>query len=280
MINIKDKNLPLSSIAWVLLAGILLSSCGGMRQLQEDLRNSREPGKDKFIVTSDNTEIESKKLTFKSPLFKAQKVVLDNGTEVKVKDIIAYQDDNAFYLRLHQNPYGFAHRMKRGPINMYRAISSETYYDPGGGPRVYNSPGTSMGGRNGSWSSSGSMSRRTVYHYFLEKNNGRTLLDFTPANVETMVSDYQPAMDFINQYKETRKKAKRWSLINTAAVLGGAVLMATSVSSSSDKIKPHGYVGFGLFIGGLVNGIFNKLRKIKNVNNLVLAVDEYNRKRK
>lgn len=250
----------------LVLAGVLLSSCTGMRQLREDLKNSREPDKDKFVVTN-GTEIESKKLTFKSPLFKAQKVVLDDGTEVKIRDVEAYQDDNAYYLRLNQYPYGFAHRMKRGAINMYLAVSSETVYDPGAGARIYNS-----GSRT--WSSTGGYTRRTRYHYFLEKDNSKRLLQFTPDNVENMVRGYTPAMEFMDIYKNNKKKYKTWSLVNTGAVLAGLVMMLTSVEG--DKVKPHGYAGVGLFLGGLISGFVNKINKVKNVTNLSLAVDEYN----
>ena len=100
--------------------------------------------------------------------------------------------------------------------------------------------------------------------------------DFTPDRVETNVSDYAPAMDFVNDYKQTQRKVKTWSIINTTAVFGGLVLAGTLGANNSSASQSAGYGGLGLFLGGLVNGFVNKVRRGKNISNLELALDSYN----
>lgn len=182
---------------------------------------------------------------------------IDKDTRINAKDILAYQNSNAYYRRVEGQ---FAPRIKKGLINMY--VTTETYQEfqsssaPGGGAR---------------WRTR----TRNIYH--LQKGEG-FVVRFEPKILEEYVKDYPPAMEYIEEYKKQMKKIRTWSWINTGAVVGGIAMAAAAGIDQNDNLTPAGYAGVGLFVGGIVSGFVNKFRRIKPHRNLELALDEYNGK--
>ena len=72
------------------------------------------------------------------------------------------------------------------------------------------------------------------------------------------------------------KEVKTWSIIDTASVFGGLFLVGTLGANDTLVRQAAGYGCVGLFLGGLLNGFVNKVRRDKNASNLKLAVDAYN----
>lgn len=243
-----------SSLIWVTAIIPFLISCAGMRKMQEDVSNSREKEPKVFVEKTDGQLIEANEARLRSPLFGKSSIELDGNVKIPLTEVAAYQNNYAYY---HTTPNGFAPRIKKGLVNMYVATYSYMSYETG---------------------SHGSMHTRNNvrYVYYLQKGRFGRIEDFTPDRVEAYVSDYAPAMDFVNDYKQTQHKVKTWSIINTTAVFGGLIMAGTLGAGHSSVSKAAGYGGLGLFLGGLVNGFVNKVRRGKNSAKLELALDSYN----
>jgi hypothetical protein len=236
---------------------LFLFSCKGIHKMQEDVYNARDKDHKAFVEKKDGEIIEANEARLRSPLFGKTTIELDQDVRIPIKELRAYQNNEAYY---HTTPSGFAPRIKKGLINVYLATSTYTTYE---------SPGMSNG-------NVGRTKTHTRYIYYLQKGKDGTVETIKPKLVETYVSDYAPAMEYIDLYKQTQKKVATWSWINTAAVVGGLVLAGTSGIDKNDNVTVAGYGGLGLFVGGMVNGFVNKIRRFKNAKNLELAVDTYN----
>ena len=241
----------------LLVLCVLLFSCKSMRKFQEDTYNARDKDKQSFVKTIDGKVIEANEAVLRAPLFGKATIELDKETRIPVKDVVAYQNRSAYFHRIGGQ---FAPRIKHGPINMFH--TTETYQE-------YQGP--SMGNSRGGWRT------RTRTIYYLQKGDEGAIKTFSPDVTREFVSDYAPAMEYMDLYDHTQKKVKTWSLINTSAVIAGFVLAATGVKN--DQVNAAGYAGTGLVLGGLVNGFVNKVRRAKNVKNLELAIDTYNSQR-
>jgi hypothetical protein len=247
----------ISSLFLLLLISASLVSCVGARKFQEDTAMARDKEKKAFVETVDGTITEANAAVLRTPFLGKSTIELDKNTKIPTKEVVAYQNDRAYYRKIQGQ---FAPRIKKGLINMY--MTTETYTE-------YSAP--TMGNTGGFRTRN-----RTVY-YLQKGGDQATTNKFSPNLTREYVQDYAPAMEFIHVYDNNAKKAKIWSIVNTAAVAGGALLMITSgASSDGEKITGAGYTGAGLFFGGLVSGFVNKIRKAKNVKNLELAIDEYN----
>lgn len=240
----------------LIIAGIacLLFSCQAARRLQGDVYAARDKDHKAFVKKYDGEIIESSAARLRSPLFRKSTIELDNNISVPVKEVQAYQDDRAFYFK---SDMGFIPRVKKGLINMYQGERTYSSYDAG-------SPTTGGGG----WH------QNTVIIYYLQKGDSGPLEILRPQLVENYVQSYAPAMEYIDLYKQNKKKAAIWSIVNTTAVFGG--LLLTSQGFKHGKVDAVGGVSIALFGGGLINGFVNKFRKAHNYNNLGLAIDEYN----
>lgn len=237
---------------------IFLVSCAGMKRMQEDVSNSREKDKKAFVEKKDGQIIEGDEMKLRSPLFGKSTIEIDgSGEKIPVREIAAYQNNYAYY---HTTPSGFAPRFKKGLISMY--VGTATYTE-------YQAPSTMNGGFGGTRT-------RTRYVYYVQKGENGAVEAFSPKIVESYVSDYAPAMEFMNEFNQTQKKASRWSIINTTAVVGGLLLAGAAGLDKNNNATAVGYGGLGLFLGGIVNGFVNKVRKGKNYKNLELAIDAYN----
>jgi hypothetical protein len=231
-----------------------LFSCKSVQQMQEDRQNAREKDRKSFVQKTDGEIIEANEARLRQPLFGKSTIELDQDQRIPLRDIRAYQNNEAYYLR---TPLGFSPRIKKGLINVYLATEMYTTYEA---PSGYGRPGGTR--------------THTRYVYYLQKGNDAEVEQMQPKVVERYVQDYAPAMEYVNMYFQTQKKVKTWSIINTAAVFGGLVVASQGIGGNN--LNAAGYAGAGLFIGGLVNGFVNKIRRVKNVRNLELAVDEYN----
>lgn len=253
--KIKFRYVNLSSLA-LLLVSLLLFSCSGMKKFQEDTYAARDKDKQSFVQTTDGKIIEANEAVLRSPLFGKSTIELDKETRIPVKEVVAYQNKAAYYRRISGQ---FAPRFKKGLINMY--VGTETYTE-------FEGPSSFNNGR-------GNMRTKSRPVYYIQKGDDGAVNRFAPQLVKEYVQDYAPAMEYILVYDETQKKVKLWSWINTTAVIGG-MLLATQGLDNNNNVTATGYAGVGLFLGGLVNGVVNKIRKGKNAKNLELAIDSYN----
>ena len=245
-----------------LIGIVLFTSCGAPRKLQQDIRNSRDKERGTFVQTEDGTVLEGESLKVKYPFFKKAYVEINQSEKVKLRDVVVLQNDEGYYRKINGQ---LSPRIKKGGINTYLTFKTVTEYE---------APSTS----------NGNMARhrtRVVEVYYLQKTDSGIVKQMTPAVVNEFVSDYEPAKEFMDEYYRTQRKARTWSWINTGAVVGGLALMVTSGTSGGedgqDNVDAQAYVGLGLFMGGLINGVVNKFRKGRNYKNLELAIDEYNR---
>lgn len=240
-----------------LSAIIILTSCGTAQRFRQNRYESRESDRESFVEKKDGTVIEAQDARLRTPLFRKSNIELDGETKIPTKEIEAYQDNEAYYRRVEGQ---FAPRIKKGLINMYMTTETHREMNMGAGSQF------------------GPPSRtRTVVIYHLQKGNGAGTERFSSDVVRSYVQDYAPAMEFMNVYDENRRKSRTWSYINTAVTLGGlALLMTKGIDSKNNEVTTAGYVGTGLFVGGIVSGFVNKFGKTRNRKNLELAIDTYN----
>jgi hypothetical protein len=242
-------------ICSLVLSVLFLSSCG-VSKFAESTYEARDKDKKAFVQTIEGKIIEGNRATMKAPLFGKASIELDNETRIPLKEVVAYQDERAYYRNIR---FGWAPRVKKGLINMYSLTSQVTEWDNMGGA-----------GRSGFRTRN-----RTVY--YLQKGDAAEPVIFSPSVTKEFVKDHAPSMEFINVYDETQKKVRMWSWINTTAVIGGVILAGTSIDNNTNKMnEAQGYPGIALLTGGLVNGLVNKLRRMNNAKNLELAIDTYN----
>jgi hypothetical protein len=236
----------------LLSVSILLTSCFSSSRFSENLYASRDKDHKSFVQTNDGTITEADEVKLRSPLIGKSTIQLDGETKIPVKEVMAYQNNTAYYRNINGQ---FAPRIQKGLINMYQTTQMYTEFS------------TSPSGRS-------TARTRVRYYYWLQKGDNAETVSFTPDATEQYVKDYAPAMEFMDRYRQTQKKVKTWSLINTGAVIGGLFLATQGVKN--DQVNAAGYAGTSMFLGGIVNGFVNKIRKAKNYKNLQLAIDEYN----
>jgi hypothetical protein len=247
------------SSLFLLLICSTLVSCVGVRKFQEDTYMAREKDKKAFVETADGAITEGNNAVLRSPFLGKSTIEVDGSTKIPTREVVAYQDRQAYYRKIDGQ---FAPRIKSGLINMYLTRETYTSYE-----------GPSMGNSTGSFKTR----QRTVY-YLQKGGTGAGTSKFTPNLTREFVQDYAPAMEYMNVYDQNRKKAKVWTIVNTAALAGGALLMLSSGSTNQEgsKVSAAGYTGVGLFLGGMVSSFINRIGKAKNSKNLELAIDEYN----
>jgi len=242
----------------ILLAfSVFLFSCKASREFAENQYAARDKNYKNFIQTKEGTIYEVDAVVFRNPLFGKSTVEIGNGQKINTKEILAYQDNTAYYHRVEGQ---LAPRIKGGLINMY--MTSQTY-------STYETNSSNVGG--GRWTT------RTSYVYYLQKGDDGAIVRYTPDVLEEYVKDYPPAYEYMLAYRKQKKKTKMWSLINTTATVGGLTMLAAN--SSSQKMSVSDYAGVGLFVGGLASGVVNKIHKSKNYKKLDLALETYNSQR-
>ena len=238
------------------LIAFVMSSCG-VAKFKEATYAAREKNKKAFVEKENGEIIEASDAKVRSPLFGKATIEL-NGEKIPLKEVIAYQDQSAYYRRINGQ---FAPRIKKGLINMFSVAVNYTEWEQ---------PGRANGGMGG-------MRNRTKIIYYLQKGDAAPAFRFTPDLTRDYVKDYAPAMEYINLYDQTQKKVKMWSWINTGAVLAGGIIAATAGGNSGGTVREGQlFTGVGLVTAGLINGFVNKARRAKNVKNLEIAIDTYN----
>lgn len=236
----------------LLMVSMFLVSCIGVSRFSESTYAARDKDRKAFVQTKDGTITEADEVKLRSPLLGKSTLQLDGDVRIPVKDVLAYQNNTAYYRSINGQ---FAPRITKGLINVYMTQQSYTEFS------------TAPSGRS-------TTSTRTRYYYWLQKGDDAQTALFSPDLTEEYVKDYTPAMDYIDVFRQTQKKARTWSWINTGAVIGGIFLATQGVKN--DQVNAAGYAGTSMFLGGLLNGFVNKFRKAKNYKNLQLAIDEYN----
>ena len=101
-----------------------------------------------------------------------------NGKKISGKDIRAFQHDSKYKTKFRTY---FVTRVIKGNITLY---SRTIDHSP--------DPMTSRGGGR-------------VIHYFLQKGDGK-IMYFDLATLRTMVKDYAPALQWVEEYKKLKKK--------------------------------------------------------------------------
>lgn len=239
----------------IFCAALLFSSCAAVHKMHEDMANGRDKERKAFVEKTNGEVVEASEARLRVPLFGKSSIQLDGDVKIPLKEVVAYQNDEAYY---RTTPHGFAPRIKKGLVNVY--LASYTY-------NTYETSPKGVG-----------LTRTNIRHvYYLQKGPGAGLVLLSPETVQTYVSDYAPALEHVETYNQTQRKVKTWSVINTAAVFGGLIVAGTAgMNNETNSVNALGYGGAGLFLGGLVNGFVNKIRRAKNAKNLELAVDVYN----
>lgn len=240
----------------LLLSSFFLFSCASVTRFSHDTYAARDAERKSFVQKTDGTVIEADEARLRMPLFGKSTITLDGDLKIPTKEITAYQNSTAYYRKIESQ---FAPRIKKGPINMYSTTRTSTEFEPAMGP--------------------GGMSHtrtRTVIIYHLQKGDSAATERYSPKVTRRYVQDYAPAMEFINAYDANKKKYRIWSYVNTAATLGGLVLMSSKGLDKNDNVTTAAYVSAGLFFGGLVNGFVNKIHKARNYKNIEIAIDTYN----
>ena len=250
----KTNTCALLSSLSLLSVCILLTSCIGTSRFSENLYAARDKDHKSFVQTKDGTITEADEVKLRSPFIGKSTIQLDGETKIPVKDVLAYQNNTAYYRNIGGQ---FGPRINKGLINMYQTTEMYTEFT------------TSPSGRS-------TTRTRLRYVYWLQKGDNAETVTFSPDVTEMYLKDYAPAMEYMDVFRQTEKKAKTWSIINTASVFGGLALAGTLGSKNTSASNAIGIGGAGLFFGGLINGFVNKVRKGKNYKNLQLAIDEYN----
>ena len=240
------------------LMSFFLFSCASVNKFSQDLYSSKDKERKNFVQTMDGTVYEVNEIVFRHPLFGKSTVEIKEGVKINTKEVQAYQNNSGYYRRVEGQ---FAPRIKKGLINMY--LTTETYQE-------YNT--STMGNQSG-----GRWRTRIRYIYHLQKGDDNQVVRFSPQTLKDYIQDYAPAMEYYDEYEKKMRNIRMWSWINTTSVIGGALLAGAAGMDKEDNVTTAGYIGVGLFAGGLVSGIVNKIRRIKPYKNLELALDEYNR---
>lgn len=255
MIFMQRKFSSLKYLAVVFLL-VFLYSCSINRRFSENVIASKDKERGNFIETVEGEIIEGEDLNIRYPFFKKPFVEI-NSEVVKLKDVLVIQNNYGYYRKINGQ---LAPRVKKGLLNMY--MTTETYQE---------FQTSSVPGSTGRWRT------RTRYVYWIQKGDKNGVELFSAAVLRKYVSDYRPALDYMDEYDRKMKTVRTWSWINTAAVVGGLVLAGSSGIDENDDVTVAGYAGLGLFVGGLANGVVNKIKRVKTHKNLELAFDEYNR---
>jgi hypothetical protein len=242
-----------SSLSFVIVC-MLATSCVSVSRFSDNTYAARDKDRKAFVQTKDGVITEADEVKLRSPLIGKSTIQLNGEEKIPVKEVLAYQNNTAYYRNINGQ---FAPRITKGLINMYRTSEMYTEFT------------TSPTGRSGTRT-------RTREYYWLQKGDNAETVFFTPEVTEQYVKDYAPAMEYIDVFRHTQRKVRTWSIVNTASVFGGLVLAGTFGSKNTSAGNAVGIGGAGLFVGGLVNGFVNKIRKGKNYKNLQLAIDEYN----
>jgi hypothetical protein len=169
---------------WVFV--LTLTGCaasGSLPNLSGDAADAVEPGRSEFVELNDGTIIEGeiKGENLRKRIIVSKGHLTISGHQYSYKEIAAFQNDQNYYRKDNYND--FAHRIIRGKINVYRTYHEGAY-------------------SKGGW--------RSYELYYLQKGDKDKVVAFEIKTLERMVSDFQPAMDKLNEYKTLSKKDKRF----------------------------------------------------------------------
>jgi hypothetical protein len=161
------------------------STPSALHNLSGNADGALETGKAEFIELNDGAivegEITRETLRKTNVVFSAKGSATLAGKKYDYKEIKALQDDNIFY---RKTPYNtFARRIIKGKLNVYR-----TYHE------ATNSKGGSY----------------TYQQHYIQKGDDGKMIWFEVKVLEEMISDYQPAVEKMNDYKALRGKEMRF----------------------------------------------------------------------
>lgn len=81
-----------------------------MRKFQEDTSMARDKDKKAFVETVDGTITEANEAVVRTPFLGKSTIELDKNTKIPVKEVVAYQNSNAYYRKVQGQ---FAPRIKK-----------------------------------------------------------------------------------------------------------------------------------------------------------------------
>jgi hypothetical protein len=162
------------------------STPSALHNLSGNTDNGIEPGSTEFVELNDGTIIEGEitkerlRQTNNLSLGKKGDVTIA-GKKYDFKDIKSLQDNNVFF---RKTPYKmFARRIVKGRINVYRTYHENT---------------NSKGGIS------------THQEHYIQKGDDGKMIWFEVKVLEEMISDYQPAIEKMNDFKALRGKDLRF----------------------------------------------------------------------
>ncbi len=204
-----------------------------------------------FVELRDSTIIRGK-VKLSNNIFKGNRLIVNDTTEIKLSDVRAYQISDGYFLRIDKGiGDDFAERIEKGNIDLYsRPVrSSAATFMPGPG-----GTSTFVGG---------GMSNSSVQYF---SKNGGDLQKASPSNLKKALADNEVSMKFLNDR----------SGMTTLQVLGavaGVAIVAATLAPQLDKEEPNfigPVIGIAVFTGGIWLPEFKKRELTRN------AIDAYN----
>ncbi len=222
------------------------------------LMNSKE------VIKIDKPEIKQK--------FIGQATIASDDKKYPVKDVVAYQNDKAYYKKLFlgstkkKDMYtnDFATRVKFGKLNIYKEIQVRTEVS------------TSQTGNVKT------KKRNIVLEYVENPETGLSALTSDYDFVKPLVSNDPLSNRYLTKYPNQMKIVKRhryaaWGAFGTSIVL--SIISGTSKNNTVSSLT--GVTSGALFLGSFVDGVFlNTLRRGKAANYVAKSVWVYDKKTK
>lgn len=149
----------------------VVKSLLAQQTIQKDYKNAREPGNEIFIITRDSVKHPGAKMkvAYNNPILKRDKLKLDK-TNIKMYTILAFQDESAFTRLVDEKRGIFAHRIRRGKINLFLNIAID------------------FNATHIRWA-----------HFYVEKDPGKVLW-LTYSLLEEMIADDTAAVNLLKMY--------------------------------------------------------------------------------
>jgi hypothetical protein len=252
----------MNKLITLIFIAFAFGSCGLMRRANEKYIEESAAGLDKskgtFVMMRDSTIVPYDAMKIKSPLFGKSKFILDGGNEILLSAALAYQTE--FTYTTTTSLCGWTtRRIELAPISKYQGSYTTQEYQAGSGT------GASSGGR---WKT---VTRNKLY---IQKGNN-SLIEYTPKNLFTLVSDYAPSIELIDEYNKQKKHLRAVGWANTGLAFVSLVMIGSyNETSNIKKIVP--LIGFGGLVGTITYGFINRKKKSRNYAKVDEAYEEYN----
>jgi hypothetical protein len=254
--------MSIKNIFFIMLLGVGFCSCLPKRKaFVYDLSEGLDKSRPYFILKDDSTTLPCKDIklnltTVFGKLTEKSTITVDDTLKISAKEVLGFQA-NGGYHTWSSDYKGYIPRLIFGPISKYtgRTLQVSTSTNNAGGVRS-----------------------STSYSYtsYLQKGDG-SLISYNVKNLYSLVSDYAPAMEILDDYFFREKQTRKRRRINNIIAFGGLGLSMLGAGSDSE---PMMYGGLGVFTTGVVLGFRNRKMSEGNDELVDMALIEYNKPRK